>query len=159
MGGQLFFNFLSEFRDEGGDGLPASQVEATYVRYLHELTECDRTTLFVDFNHLVECVPAARLRACLPAAQARTTDRASLADAPSRFDDTLAHEAVAAQFYRFEPYLRKALQVRGGSLGATTNDFALTLSRHGAACRTSWHSTTASTRWTTTARRSFSSRL
>ena len=30
----------------------------------------------------------------------------------ARYDDMLAHEAVAAQFYRFEPFLRKALQAR-----------------------------------------------
>ena len=53
---KLFLGFLQEYREEEGDGMPASQVEATYVHYLQELKDCDRTTLFVDFNHLVECV-------------------------------------------------------------------------------------------------------
>jgi len=58
---KLFLGFLQEYREEEGDGMPASQVEATYVRYLQELKDCDRTTLFVDFNHLVECVRLAQL--------------------------------------------------------------------------------------------------
>ena len=58
---RLFLNFLEEYRDEataGADGLPSSQGEATYVRALRELKEADRSTLFVDFNHLLECVHA-----------------------------------------------------------------------------------------------------
>ena len=56
---RLFLNFLDEYRDEataGADGLPSSQAEPTYVKALRELKEADRSTLFVDFNHLLECV-------------------------------------------------------------------------------------------------------
>lgn len=125
---RFFLNFLEEFRDDdtaAADGLPSSQGEPTYVRALRELKEADRTTLFVDFNHLVQCVPhrwpPAQQLAWRAAARGdrRRCGAPSLTDAnthdtPPRFEDVFAHEYVCAQYYRFETFLRKAVQVRAG---------------------------------------------
>ena len=60
---RLFHNFLQEYRLDGGDGAPAGgEDEPVYVRWLHELKTAERTTLYVDFTHLVECAPAAPAR-------------------------------------------------------------------------------------------------
>ncbi len=123
---RLFLNFLEVYtpggEDDGVEGAPNSQSEPTYVRALRELKEQDRTTLFVDFSHLLECAPA--LRGCLARAVAqrqRGAARRSAAHAfvrpgsrtrPCRFDEGLAHQAVCADSYRFEPFLRTAVQLR-----------------------------------------------
>jgi hypothetical protein len=98
---RLFTNFLEEYRADGGDG-----EEAVYVRWLQELKDAERTTLYVEFNHLLECVLAPRK------SQNACCSGPSLTPRARRFDEALAHEAVETQFYRFEPYLRKAVQAR-----------------------------------------------
>lgn len=101
---RLFANFLDEFRREEDE----DEAAPFYVRALAELREAGLTTLHVSFAHLVECVAES--------AKQEEDERSlclTLFDAlPSRFDDPLAHEAVSAQFYRFEPFLRKAVQAR-----------------------------------------------
>ena len=57
---RLFTNFLEEYRADSPDGLSAD--EPVYVRWLQQMKDADRTTLYVEFNHLVECVRAGRAR-------------------------------------------------------------------------------------------------
>ena len=52
---KLFHNFLQEYRAEGDTELD----EPVYVRWLRELKTAERTTLYVEFSHLLECVPGA----------------------------------------------------------------------------------------------------
>ena len=57
---RLFHNFLQEYRLDGAlDGGADGEDEPVYVRWLRELKTAERTTLYVDFTHLVECAPAA----------------------------------------------------------------------------------------------------
>ena len=107
---RLFHNFLQEYRAEGD----TESDEPVYVRWLRELKTAERTTLYVEFSHLLECAPAAR-RAAQPVCGALLRGvclRRAAHRARRRFDDEAAHSAVEAQFYRFEPYLRKAVQAR-----------------------------------------------
>jgi|APGre2960657444_1045066.scaffolds.fasta_scaffold01516_8 hypothetical protein len=94
---RLFLNFLEEYReDDGVDGVPSSQGEPTYVRCLRELKEQDRTTLFVDFNHLLECEPRPRcLHACTLTRAAPQVRRA--AGARGRVRAVLPLRALPAQ--------------------------------------------------------------
>ena len=50
---KLFHNFLQEYRAES-DG---ADDEPVYVRWLRELKTAERTTLYVEFSHLLECAP------------------------------------------------------------------------------------------------------
>jgi hypothetical protein len=53
---RLFTNFLEEYRADNADG--QSQEEPVYVHWLRELKSSERTTLYVEFSHLLECAPA-----------------------------------------------------------------------------------------------------
>lgn len=145
---RLFANFLDEFRREEDE----EEAAPFYVRALAELREAGLTTLHVSFAHLVECVAAS---AKLQRTRSRLRELPlTLFDAPPpRFDDPLAHEAVSAQFYRFEPFLRKAVQARRPVLPAAAR---LT---HPFLFRTSLHTTSRTTPPTTAGRRSSSSRV
>ena len=60
---RLFHNFLQEYRLDGGlDNGADGEDEPVYVRWLRELKTAERTTLYVDFTHLVECAPTLRGR-------------------------------------------------------------------------------------------------
>ena len=115
---RLFHNFLQEYRLDGAldGGAADAEDEPVYVRWLRELKTAERTTLYVEFSHLLECAPAAARAAarapCCLCGGLPPAPRRSPPSAGRRFDDTTAHEAVEAQFYRFEPYLRKAVQAR-----------------------------------------------
>eukprot|EP00959_Pyramimonas_sp_CCMP1952_P221635 4633374-Pyramimonas_sp.AAC.2 len=55
-----FYEFLDTFSSERGEhDISTSNIEGPYRDYVHQLKalkERDRTTLYVDFQHLTECV-------------------------------------------------------------------------------------------------------
>jgi len=53
---RLFSNFLEEYRDSG-----SPDEEPVYVTYLGQMKAAERTTLYVEFAHLLECAPLAAL--------------------------------------------------------------------------------------------------
>lgn len=61
---RTFLNFLQTFGSEGADGVEAATPD--YVRAVHEMKEQDRTTLYVDYNHLLECVRPCTRSSCAP---------------------------------------------------------------------------------------------
>mmetsp|Transcript_16886 Transcript_16886/g.23318 ORF Transcript_16886/g.23318 Transcript_16886/m.23318 type:complete len:857 (+) Transcript_16886:183-2753(+) len=81
---QKFFDFLETFVSENPDDFSSSQMEhresRDYVRQLQGLKQRDGTTLHVDFAHVNE------------------------------YDAYLANDAIRNSYYRFEPYLRQAVQ-------------------------------------------------
>mmetsp|Transcript_2637 Transcript_2637/g.4428 ORF Transcript_2637/g.4428 Transcript_2637/m.4428 type:complete len:857 (-) Transcript_2637:354-2924(-) len=78
-----FNEFLDNFSSEQEDNVSTSNIEGPYRDYVHQLKalkERDRTTLYIDFQHL------------------------------RNFDVYLADEAVVKEYYRFEPYLCQAVE-------------------------------------------------
>ena len=86
---RTFLAFLNSYSsDEGANGgadVPMGPEEGDstsrdYVEQLESMYDRNGTTLYVNFQHLVE------------------------------YDNTLAHEAVEANFYKYQPFLRRAVQ-------------------------------------------------
>ena len=86
---RTFLAFLNSYSsDEGANGgadapMGPEEGDSTsrdYVEQLESMYDRNGTTLYVNFQHLVE------------------------------YDNTLAHEAVEANFYKYQPFLRRAVQ-------------------------------------------------
>ena len=81
---RTFLSFLNSFSSEdanadaGGEGAENPSGYRDYVEQLELMYERSGTTIYVNFQHLME------------------------------FDGVLAHEAVEANFYKYQPFLRRA---------------------------------------------------
>lgn len=62
---RTFLNFLQTFAADGNEDSPPD-----YLRAVEEMKDQDRTTLYVDYNHLLECARAASARSAPAAAHA-----------------------------------------------------------------------------------------
>ena len=79
---RTFLNFLNSFSSEDGDrgeGNESNDRPLDYVEQLELMYERSGTTIYVNFQHLME------------------------------YDGVLAHEAVEANFYKYQPFLRRAV--------------------------------------------------